>query len=94
MPKDYGKTRIGLIRHGSPLETNMNSYRLNRPDESNFMAARKPMLIEFGIHYGLKSCVHHSRLKQLFSKTCQLQKIWSHFSHNFVSLSNGKNSAI
>ena len=68
----------------------MGYNSLNRFEDSAFMAVAKPMLTEFGIHYILKSCVHHSRLKQLFSKTCQLQKIWSHFSHNFVSLSNGR----
>ena len=32
-------------------------YRLNRLDEPVFMAVRKPMLTEFGIHHRLESCV-------------------------------------
>ena len=31
-------------------------YRLNRLDETIFMAVSKPMLTEFGIHYILESC--------------------------------------
>ena len=31
-------------------------YRLNRLDEPVFIAVSKPMLTEFGIHYGLESC--------------------------------------
>ena len=30
--------------------------RLNRLDETDFMAVPKPMLAEFGIHYRLESC--------------------------------------
>ena len=32
-------------------------YRLNRLDESVFMAGPKPMQTEFGIHQRLESCV-------------------------------------
>ena len=32
-------------------------YRLSRLDEPVFMAGPKPMLIEFGIHHRLESCV-------------------------------------
>ena len=31
-------------------------YRLNRLDESVFMAVSKPMQTEFGIHHRLESC--------------------------------------
>ena len=32
-------------------------YRLNRLDDSVFMAVSKPLLTEFDIHYRLESCV-------------------------------------
>ena len=34
-------------------------YRLNRLNESVFMAVSKPLLTDFGIHYRLESCDLH-----------------------------------
>ena len=38
-------------------------YHLNHLDEPVFMVGLEPMLAEFGIHYGLESCVGLSTCK-------------------------------
>ena len=40
-------------------------YRLNRLDESVFMAGPKPMQTEFAIHHRLESCVKDNGMKAL-----------------------------
>ena len=42
-------------------------YRLNRLDEPVFMAGRKPMQTEFGIHHRLDSCAALFSLKDILS---------------------------
>ena len=48
-------------------------YRLNRLDESVFIAVSKPLLTEFGIHHRLESCVAFNLASYVASGTTEIQ---------------------
>ena len=54
-------------------------YRLNRLDETVFMALTKPMLTEFGIHYRLETCAVHNLQQDLATNFA----LYSHFSQYY-----------
>ena len=59
---DWDKTGQSSTVKGSQLEAHLQvvEYGFNRLDEPVFMAGPQPMLIEFGIHHRLESCVKNS----------------------------------